>query len=512
MGMTAADRMAPFDLDRLDGLGVAITRIATDSRQVEPGDTFIACRGEISDGRAYVPQAIEAGANAVLWEVGDDFAWNAAWRVPQLGVPQLRRHLGEIAAQIYGNPSRAMWVIGVTGTNGKTSCSHWIAQALNRLGRKTALIGTLGSGFPGDLRPGARTTPDAAALHEMLAEYRAQGADSVVMEVSSHGLAQHRLNGVEFDVALFTNLTRDHLDYHGDMQAYAATKATLFRWPGLRHAVINFDDYYGKAIAADLDRDQVDLLGYGFDSAATEAHLVARDLYLTAQGLSFDALAPAGAARVESRMLGRFNAANLLGSLGVLLASGVELNDAARVLAEVEPVVGRLQILGGGDDPLVVVDYAHTPDALGKALATLRELMPVGETGCAERAGQTGRRLICVFGCGGDRDRGKRPLMAQIACRLADQVIVTSDNPRFEKPRAIIDEIIAGAGRAVQIVEDRAVAIAEAIHGARCGDIVLIAGKGHEEYQEIGGVRLPFSDVGAARRELGQREPQTCLP
>jgi len=501
--------MTPFNLQQIDStireLGIVLHNLATDSRRVRPGDTFIACPGEISDGREFIGQAIAAGAIAVLWESGDGFLWDPAWRVPQLGIAGLRRHCGEIAAHVYGNPSRQMRTIGVTGTNGKTSCSHWIAQALTRLGRKTAVIGTLGAGFPGQLRAGTHTTPDAVALQKLLAEYQRQGAECAVMEASSHGLAQHRLNGVAFDTALFTNLTRDHLDYHGDMQSYAAAKAELFRWPGLRHAVINLDDYYGAAIAAEVNRSGVELLGYGFNDAA----LTARNLQLTAQGLRFDVISPFGEARLQSCALGRFNAANLLGALGVLLAGGVDLHDAVSALAEVEPVAGRLQMLGGGDSPLVVVDFAHTPDALGKALAALRELLDGQPVICSEQS--HARKLICVFGCGGDRDRGKRPIMAEVATTLADQVIVTSDNPRFEKPRAIIDEIMAGASTGVaQVFEDRAVAIAEAIHTAHCGDIVLIAGKGHEEYQEINGVRLPFSDVAVARRGLGGREQHTC--
>ncbi|MBC7944095.1 MAG: UDP-N-acetylmuramoyl-L-alanyl-D-glutamate--2,6-diaminopimelate ligase [Burkholderiales bacterium] len=505
--------MTTFDLQRLNSrlreLGAAPHSLATDSRRVRPGDTFIACPGEVNDGRAFIGKAIAAGAIAVLWESGDGFVWDTAWRVPQLGIAGLRRHLGEIAAQVYGDPSQQMRTIGVTGTNGKTTCSHWIAQALNRLGRKTAVIGTLGAGFPGGLSVGTHTTPDAVALQKLFAEYRRQGAECVAMEVSSHGLAQYRLNGIAFDTALFTNLTRDHLDYHGDMQTYAAAKAELFRWPGLRHAVINLDDYYGAAIAAEVSRSGVELLGYGFGDAG----LAARNLQLTAQGLTFDVVSPVGEARLQSRALGRFNAANLLGALGVLLTGGVALNDAVSALAGVEPVAGRLQMLGGGNRPLVVVDFAHTPDALGKALATLRELINDQTTACGEQRSDKAqtRKLICVFGCGGDRDRGKRPIMAEVATRLADQVIVTSDNPRFEKPCAIIDEIMAGAGvSAVQVFEDRAVAIAEAIHTAHCGDIVLIAGKGHEEYQEINGVRLPFSDVAAARRGLGGREPHVC--
>jgi UDP-N-acetylmuramoyl-L-alanyl-D-glutamate--2,6-diaminopimelate ligase len=406
--------------------------------------------------------------------------------MPNLGVADLRHKLGALAAHVYGNPSSKLWIAGVTGTNGKTSCSQWIAQALNRHGRRTAVIGTLGNGFPGALAPASHTTPDAIALQELLATLLAAGARCISMEVSSHGLDLGRVNGAAFSAALFTNLSRDHLDHHGTMERYAAAKARLFHWPGLRHAVINLDDAFGAELAASIDRAKVDMLGYGFGKGEISGH----KLDLSQRGLSLSIETPWGPAAVRSRLLGGFNAANLLGVLGVLLAAGMELHEAARALGELEPVAGRLEMLREPGKPLVVVDYAHSPDALQKVLETLRGLL------------EADARLICVFGCGGDRDAGKRSLMGEVATRLAHEAVVTSDNPRSEDPRTIIEHIIGGAHANYHVEEDRALAIHRAVRSARPGDVVLIAGKGHEPYQEIRGVRLPFSDVEVARAAL----------
>jgi UDP-N-acetylmuramoyl-L-alanyl-D-glutamate--2,6-diaminopimelate ligase len=348
----------------------------------------------------------------------------------------------------------------------------------------------LGSGFPGRLAPATHTTPDAAAVQAQLAELLAQGAAGVAIEVSSHGLEQGRVNGVAFAAALFTNLSRDHLDYHGDMQRYGAAKARLFHWPDLRHAVINLDDRFGAELAASLDRSRVDVIGYGLGRGEISGH----HLDLSKRGLSLEIKTPWGPAAIRSQLLGGFNAANLLGVLGVLLAAGIELQAAARALEEVEPVAGRLQLVRRSGKPLVVVDYAHTPDALEKVLETLRSVL--GPDG----------RLACVFGCGGDRDPGKRPLMGEIATRLADRTIVTSDNPRSEDPRAIIDQIVAQAHPGYDVEPDRAAAIFKAIREARPEDVVLIAGKGHETYQEIAGRRLPFSDAEVAAATLDKAD------
>ena len=466
-------------------------RLVVDSRLVRPGDAFAAYPGDETDGRKYIAQAIAAGACAVLWD-SDGFAWDGAWSVANLGVAGLRREIGAIASEFYCEPSRSLWMIGVTGTNGKTSCAHWLANSLATVGRKTALIGTLGNGFPGALSATANTTPDAVTLHGLLKDYQDQGAAAVAMEVSSHGLDQGRVNGVHFDVALLTNLSRDHLDYHGNMASYAAAKAGLFTWPGLQFAVLNLDDPFGVELAGKLGCGGVKVAGYGFHGEAEGCQIAVkgRELVLSAAGMSFEVATPWGKARIASPLLGRHNASNLLGVLATLLVSGIELGDAASALGSIQQVSGRLQQFGGKDKPLVVVDYAHTPDALEKVLVALREILP------------SSAALTCVFGCGGNRDKGKRPLMGGVVSRLADNAIVTSDNPRHEDPRAIIEEIVVGMGANFHVEEDRAAAIDQAIHNAKPGDIVLIAGKGHEDYQEINGVKLPFSDAEVAQRAL----------
>ncbi|MDP3483705.1 MAG: UDP-N-acetylmuramoyl-L-alanyl-D-glutamate--2,6-diaminopimelate ligase, partial [Sulfuricella sp.] len=463
------------------------------SRQVKPGDVFAAYQGERLDGRKFIAQAIAAGANAVLWE-RESFEWNAGWKVPNLPVDGLRDKIGELASQVYGEPSRQLRTIGITGTNGKTSCCHWIAQCLTVLGRKTAMVGTLGNGFSGALAPSANTTPDAVSLHALLRGYLAEGAKCVAMEVSSHGLAQGRVNGVHFDIAVLTNLSRDHLDYHGDMASYAAAKAGLFAWPELQYAVLNMDDPFGVELAGKLGCSGVQTVGYSLEGKHEGCRfaVLAQNLATDEQGVRFKAVTPWGTAQLSSKLLGRFNASNLLAALAVLLVSGIALEDAVRELGKVESVAGRMQRQGGEGKPLVVVDYAHTPDALEKVLGTLREIM----------GGKS--RLICVFGCGGERDRGKRPLMGEVASRLADSVIVTSDNPRGEDARAIIDEIIAGMGANYHVIDDRAAAIDAAVRGAQPDDVVLIAGKGHEDYQEIKGVKWPFADAAVAQRILSQ--------
>ena len=430
----------------------------------------------------------------------------------------LKSRIGEIAAHIYGEPSRNMHMVGITGTNGKTSVAHWIAQALTHAGRKTAVLGTVGNGFPNALTPAANTTPDAIELQQRLANYREQGAVACAMEVSSHGLVQGRVNGTHFNIAVLTNLSRDHLDYHGDMDSYAEAKARLFNWPALEWAVLNVDDEFGRRLesANDLSRAYDSarasarsgsesfrasarrkseplcgdtrlcrVAGYGF----TRGSVVAKKLVLSRRSLHLSVQSDWGNAELDAPLLGRFNAANLLAALTALLVSGVSLSDACTALAHISAPPGRMQTLGGGAHPLVVVDYAHTPDALEKVLGTLREIV-------------NGGRLICVFGCGGNRDRGKRPLMGRAASRGADEVWVTSDNPRNEKPQAIIDDIVEGMSHERRIEPDRARAIFEAIGGARPGDVVLIAGKGHEDYQEVAGERWPFSDVSVANKAL----------
>jgi UDP-N-acetylmuramoyl-L-alanyl-D-glutamate--2,6-diaminopimelate ligase len=481
-----------IDWVAVDALG--LRRLTSDSRALRAGDTFVAYPGETRDGRDFIAQAIAAGAHTVLWESAN-FHWQKKWRVRQLGVRGLRHKIGAIASHVYGRPSSRLWMMGVTGTNGKTSCSHWIAQAFNQLGRRCAVAGTLGNGFPEALKTGVNTTPDAAWLHGQLREWYGDGARAVAMEVSSHGLEQGRVAGVEFDVAMFTNLTRDHLDYHGTMAKYRRAKAKLFAWETLKWSVFNLDDAFGAALAGRQCATGSGVLGYGFSLSRASKNLPCvqgRNLRLSLDGIRFEAVTPWGVVHVRSAALGRFNASNLLGTLAVLLVSGVSVRDAEHVLAALKPVPGRAQFLGGGKFPLVVVDYAHTPDALEKMLLTLREI-----GGDAKR-----KKLTCVFGCGGDRDRGKRAMMGRIATRIADNIVVTSDNPRNEDPQLIIADILKGISRKCAVIESRAHAVQQTIAGARRGDIVLIAGKGHEPYQEIKGVRHRYSDVATAAAAL----------
>ncbi len=495
-----------FRPELLGNLGVKITRLVTDSRLVDPGDTFVAYPGGQADGRQFIPQAIARGANAVIYEKlvsghpweAHNFVWNQAWKLPNLAVNELRQHAGEIAAQVYGRPSEKLWMVGITGTNGKTSCSHWIAQTFSALGRKTALIGTLGNGFPPMLQATLNTTPDAISVHALLAEYVQQSAQAVAMEVSSHALEQGRVNAVEYDVALLTNLSRDHLDYHGDMTRYAAAKRRLFDWKQLKYAVLNLDDAFGSELAEQLQDAEVEVIGYGLsDQALQQAErlglrmVFGGNLQLDAQGCRVQVHSSWGGGELNSSLLGRFNVENLLGTLAVLLVSDMTLDQALHELAQLRSVPGRMQTLGGDGRPAVVVDYAHTPDALEKVLHTLREVTTPG-----------GGKLICVFGCGGDRDRGKRPMMGTVAAKLADVSIVTSDNPRGENPQEIIAAIVSAMAGNYQVTEDRAQAIALAIKTAQAVDTVLIAGKGHEEYQEIKGVKYPFSDIDVAKASL----------
>ncbi len=479
-------------LDRL-----AIKRLATDSRQVSRGDTFVAYPGESQDGRRYIAQAIARGASSVLWEQRG-FQWNPEWRVPNAGVPQLRARAGLIASRVYGEPSARLWMIGVTGTNGKTTCSQWIAQALNQCGTLTAVIGTLGYGLRRTLHPLVNTTPDAVWLHAQLANFLRRGARAVSMEVSSIGLDQDRVAGVEFDAALFTNLTRDHLDYHRTMPRYRRAKLKLFECESLKHAIVNLDDDFGGEIAHRVRRRGLAVIGYGFGSRNRDARRMPRvsggNLAAGAAGMQFDVRSPWGRATIKSPLIGRHNASNLLGSLAILLASDIRLKEAVATLGRLKPVPGRMQKLGGGRLPLVVIDYAHTPDALEQVLKSLREVAAGADV-----------RIICVFGCGGDRDRGKRPLMGAVASRLADSVVLTSDNPRSEDPRKIIADIRKGMRGDYAVEPERRRAIVLALREARRGDIVLVAGKGHETYQEIAGVRRPFSDVAVARAALQRR-------
>ena len=469
--------------ERLAAQGAMIERLVSDSRRAAPGAAFFAYPGEKADGRGYIGDAVHRGAAAVVWEPAG-FDWRGQWRVPNVPVAQLKQRASEIAGEFHGHPSHALWTCGVTGTNGKTSCSQWVAAALSRAGTKSGVIGTLGSGYPGALDDLGNTTPDALELQARLARFRDEGARAVAMEVSSHGLVQSRVSGVRFACALFTNLSQDHLDYHGTMEAYAEAKARLFAMPGLQTAVLNLDDAMGARLASRL-RGQVRTIGYTLRAASGTDEVMSLD-----EGLELSS--PWGRGRLVTRQVGHFNLSNVLGVIGCLIAYGASLPQAMSLAADLPSVPGRMEKVA--DDPLVLVDYAHTPDALEKVLDTLRPL-----------ARQRGGKLVVVFGAGGDRDPTKRPLMGAAASRLADRVVITSDNPRGEDPARIVDAVAAGASGRVQREVDRRRAIEMAVREAARQDVVLIAGKGHEGYQEIAGRRLPFSDQAVAREAVKGR-------
>nr|WKF57401.1 UDP-N-acetylmuramoyl-L-alanyl-D-glutamate--2,6-diaminopimelate ligase [Paraburkholderia busanensis] len=485
-----------------------------DTRSLAAGDAFFAYAVDGADNRPFIDGALERGAAAVLVQPeGFDGTLDPA---AMLAVPALNELAGSIASGWYGDPSDALLTVGITGTNGKTSCSQWVSAALTALGKRCAIIGTLGTGLPGQLVHTGFTTPDAPQLQRSLAQLRDAGAQAVAMEVSSHALHQGRVNGTAFDIAVFTNLTQDHLDYHGTFEAYEAAKARLFAWPELRAAVINRDDAAGRRLLAST-HGHARTIAYGIDDGTTpnapqnttqnapqaDAWLLASNVRATATGTAFHLSTSGwGDAEVEVQTLGAFNVSNLLGVLGALLAADVPFDAALAELAKLEPVNGRMQRLGGrlqNDEPLVVIDYAHTPDALEKTLEALRPM-------AAARGGE----LICMFGCGGDRDATKRPLMGAIAEKLADGVVVTSDNPRSEDPQSIIDQIAAGMQDAhkARRIEDRASAILQAIRGAAREDVIVLAGKGHEATQEIMGKKRAFSDQDHARLALAARATQ----
>ena len=463
--------------------------LSADSRALAHGDVFVACPGKVGDGRRFISAAVEMGAAAILMHAENAKDWQAEdCSVPILAVVGLNMRLGELADLWYETPSAALKVLAVTGTNGKTSCVDWLSQALRQDGQNVGVIGTLGVTYPdGTLIKGQLTTPDVISVHRTLASLRDAGADYVAMEASSIGLDQGRLNRVRIHAAGFTNLSRDHLDYHGTMQAYEAAKAKLFAWPELRYAVLNLDDPVGVGLSKKVS---CEVLTYSISKQANTAALTASELQTTSEGMAFVLRDAHEHIHVQSRALGAHNVSNLLCVAGLLQGLGWSLAKVGRTLASLGPVDGRLESvpsrLSDVVVPLVVVDYAHTPDALERVLRTLRAQ-------AQSRQGQ----LVCVFGCGGDRDPGKRPIMGAVAQKLADRVFVTSDNPRNESPAAIIASVVAGMSgdaQPVQIIEDRAQAILEAILGASDADVVLIAGKGHETYQEVSGVRHAFDD------------------
>jgi UDP-N-acetylmuramoyl-L-alanyl-D-glutamate--2,6-diaminopimelate ligase len=483
---------------------VKVTGLALDSRKVQAGDLFLAVAGTRTHGMQHARQAIALGAVAVAWEpvAGNAGLAEAAALLPApvVMVPGLGQVVGLVADRFYGHPSRGLFVIGVTGTDGKTSCSHFIAQALNSDDRRCGLIGTLGNGLFGELSSTSHTTPDALSMQQLLLSMQQKSARCVVSEISSHAMDQGRARGVNFDLAVLTNLSRDHLDYHGTVEAYAEAKRKLFHCDGLRYAVINADDAFGSALL-DAIPPGVAPVAYRLENEPFRTRypaqwVIGRNLQSDMTGMWLDVVTPWGSGTLRCGLLGRFNASNLLASLASLCVAGLPFEEALHRLEQTQTVPGRMERFDvGAGHPLAVVDYAHTPAALRAVLKSLR----------AHCSG----RLWCVFGAGGDRDRGKRPEMGAAAERNADQLVLTDDNPRTEDPQRIVNDVCSGIKQParVHIEHDRARAIDWAMRGAGPDDIVLIAGKGHETVQLVGDRALPFSDrerVQALAREWAQ--------
>jgi UDP-N-acetylmuramoyl-L-alanyl-D-glutamate--2,6-diaminopimelate ligase len=480
----------PEEVAALDVLGLCLQ-----SGQIKAGDLFIALAGANQHGMRFAAEAAENGAMAILFDPdrgGREMA-EAVTKLPVIALENLPVVLGELAARFYGWPAKRVGVIGITGTNGKTSCSHFLAQVLDDCG----IIGTLGWGGCGRLNATANTTPDAVAVQKILAQMADENQRVVAMEVSSHGLDQGRVNGVEFAGAVFTNLSRDHLDYHQDMQGYFAAKLKLFTWPGLQYAVVNLDDAYSSKVVRSIPAG-VAVWGVSAQGKTLASGLgqtvAAENVRHGATGLAFTVVWGGQSADIQTQLYGDFNTGNLLCVLAVALANGMPLDKAVARLQRIKPVAGRMESCAKGnpDSPHVFIDYAHTPDALERVLASVRQ--------------HCRGALWVVFGCGGNRDAGKRPLMGEVACRLADRVVITDDNPRNEDNKAIAEAVMAGctSGKAI-LIQDRQQAIGHAINQAEAGDYVVIAGKGHEYYQEIKGVRYPFSDKDIAETMLGER-------
>jgi len=482
------------------GLDCEIADLTMDSRQIHEGDLFLAVRGRNVNGADFIDDAIARGAAAVLREASESeevlapVSWKTAAhgrKVPVVAVQKLSQRTGEIADRFYGSPSSRLFVVGITGTNGKTSCSQFVAQALHH-DQPCGVIGTLGRGLYGQLHDSGHTTPDVVANHRWLAQMRDQGAVSVVMEVSSHALDQGRVDAIHFNCAVFTNLSHEHLDYHGDMESYAAVKQQLFQMPGLVTAIVNSDDEYGRDLLGTID-PSINVISYGMQ-VEYQPGLLASNIQMDSTGIRFDVKSRFGKGQLKTGLLGRFNVSNLLAALGVLLSKGMDFNEAINRLAQVTTVNGRMERLGGGELPLVVIDYAHTPDALEHVLEALRE--------------HTTGNLWCVFGCGGDRDRQKRPLMGRIAEQYADRVLITDDNPRHEESADIIQQIQNGMKHpaSADVEPDRRKAIRAAIQSADNNDVIVIAGKGHEDYQQIGDQKRPFSDLAEVQQQLKMRK------
>jgi len=474
-----------------------VSGIKEDSRQMTVGDLFVARDGEHFKGTDFIEKAVTLGAVAILVDKHNatdadvDFE---GYPVPVIAIAGLVFKVGEIAAKVFANVTHKLNIIGVTGTNGKTSCAHYLAQSLNSLGVNTYIIGTLGNGHPNALEEASRTTPDACSLQQLFAQFYAQGAQAVVMEVSSHALEQGRVQGVPFNLVAYTNLSQDHLDYHGTMQSYADAKARLFTDFAANHCVLNRDDKYNQQLIERLDSSNIHKLYRYSETEGSEADFVALDVDLQ-QGLNFELTVKDKSIAINTALIGKFNVANLMLCATSLYALGYSLEQIKQSLAALTPVPGRMQQVRFNENhqqPLCVVDYAHTPDALEKALTACRI--------------HTQQQLFVVFGCGGDRDQTKRALMAKVAERFADQVIITSDNPRTENPDVIIKMITTGFSTEMdyRVDSDRKRAITMAISAASAGDVVLIAGKGHEDYQDIMGVKHYFLDAQIVSEVLSE--------
>ena len=462
--------------------------LTLDSRRVSAGDLFLALPGVRQNGMQFIDDALQRGAAAVAYDAATHMPASRLGK-PLLPVADLRAKVGAIAARYHGHPSDKLDVVGVTGTNGKTTCAYLLTQAFASVRQSAVFLGTLGYGPVGNLRDTGLTTPDAVTLQRLFAEFAAEGTQRVCMEVSSHALDQGRVNGTTFRGAIFTNLSRDHLDYHQNMEAYAASKAKLFAFADLEFAVINTGDEYGRRLAADV-RGKINVLTYG----AQDADFRAVDVSLQASGLTLRAATPKGEIELRSVLSGRFNVDNLLAVVAALSACGFTAQQIAAALAQAKPAPGRCEKFGGtAGQPLVIVDYAHSPDALEKVLLALREQAPA--------------KLWCVFGCGGNRDRGKRPEMGRVAERYADEIILTDDNPRHEVPADIVRDIQGGITKTdkVHVLHDRAAAIRYAIRTADARDVILVAGKGHETYQQFGEQRVPFDDRRAVEHSLQEK-------
>lgn len=473
---------------------IHITGLELDNRFIQAGMAFVALQGTQQHGLHYAAAAVNAGAVVVLYEPEvnltlPDLAVNL------VAIPNLRQHLGKIARYFYQQADKDLFMVGITGTDGKTSVSHFVAEALNAQPEaRTALIGTIGIGIPGQLRSSTHTTPDVLSMHRLLGELSAEGCDSVAMEVSSHALDQGRVDGLHYDVAVLTNLTRDHLDYHGTVEAYAEAKRKLFVWPGLKTAVLNLDDAFGQRLAAELSPSATQVLGYGIGQPEDypAGSLVATDELFDHAGIHAQLHYADEQAALQATVLGRFNLHNLLAAAGVLLAKGFSLQETVQRLQRVNVVAGRMERVhsDAAAGRLVIVDYAHTPGALQQVLQAARV--------------HTRKKLLCVFGCGGDRDKGKRSLMAQMAESGADVVVITDDNPRTEDPTQIVEDIMKGITNKKYVVckHDRAQAIRLAVSQAEEGDTVVIAGKGHEQMQILADCTVPFDDREQAAQAL----------